>query len=86
MIKLKVKKGSTVQVVTGSDKGKKGTVLDVQPLKMKVKVQGVRMQTHYSKEGLETKEGFLDYSNVKLISEAKKEAKKTSKKTSSKSK
>ncbi len=87
MIKLMIKKGSTVQVITGSDKGKKGTVLEIEPKKMLIKVQGVRMQTHYdNKEGLQTKEGFLNYSNVKLLSEAKKEAKKASKKTSAKSK
>lgn len=87
MLKLKIKKGSTVQVISGSDKGKKGSVLEIDTNKMLVKVQGVRMQTHFDKkDGLLTKEGFLDYSNLKLIGEAKKEAKKTSKKTSAKSK
>lgn len=87
MLKLKIKKGSTVQVISGSDKGKKGSVLEIDTNKMLVKVQGVRMQTHFDKkDGLLTKEGFLDYSNLKLIGEAKKEAKKTSKKTSVKSK
>lgn len=67
-MKLKIKKGSTVQVIAGQDKGKKGSVLEILSGKMKVRVQGVRMQTHYDKEnGLNSKEGLLDYSNVKLV-------------------
>ncbi len=81
-MKLKIKKGATVQVTTGADKGKKGSVLAIDAKNMKVKVQGVKVQTHYDKkDGLLTKEGFIDYSNVKLIEAASKE-KKTSKKTS----
>lgn len=90
-MKLKIKKGDTVQVTTGSDKGKKGTVIEVKPLAMKIKIQGVKIQTHYDKkDGLLKKEGFIDYSNVKLIEVAaakeKKAAAKTTKKTSAKSK
>ena len=80
MIKLKIKKGATVQVIAGSDKGKKGTVLAVDVKAMKVQVQGVKVQTHYDKkDGLLKKEGFIDYSNVKLLDAPSKE-KKTSKK------
>ena len=79
-MKLKIKKGATVQVITGSDKGKKGTVLAVDAMNMKIQVQGVKVQTHYDKkDGLLKKEGFIDYSNVKLVEAATKE-KKTSKK------
>lgn len=89
-MKLKIKKGDTVQVTTGSDKGKKGTVMEVKPLAMRIKIQGVKIQTHYDKkDGLLKKEGFIDYSNVKLIEVAAKEKKaatKTTKKTSAKSK
>jgi large subunit ribosomal protein L24 len=81
-MKLKIKKGATVQVITGSDKGKKGAVLAVDATNMKVKVEGVKVQTHYDKkDGLLKKEGFIDYSNVKLVEAASKE-KKTSKKAS----
>jgi len=80
-MKLKIKKGATVQVITGSDKGKKGSVLSVDAANMKIQVQGVKIQTHYDKkDGLLKKEGFIDYSNVKLVEAAAKE-KKTSKKT-----
>ena len=89
-MKLKIKKGDTVQVTTGSDKGKKGTVMEVKPLAMKIKIEGVKIQTHYDKkDGLLKKEGFIDYSNVKLVEVAAKEKKaatKTTKKTSAKSK
>ena len=80
-MKLKIKKGDTVQVISGSDKGKKGSVMEVKPLAMKIKIQGVKIQTHYDKkDGLLKKEGFIDYSNVKLVEVAAKE-KKAAKKT-----
>ncbi len=67
-MKLKIKKGSTVQVIAGADKGKKGTVLEINTAKMGVRVQGIRVQTHFDKkEGLLKKEGLINYSNVKLI-------------------
>lgn len=82
MLKLKIKKGDTVQVITGSDKGKKGSVIAVDSKAMKIKVEGVKVLTHYDKkDGLLKKEGFIDYSNVKLVSGAEK-AKKTAKKAS----
>ena len=80
--KLKIKKGATVEVITGGDKGKKGAVLEVNPTKLLIKVQGVKIQTHFDKkDGLLKKEGFIDYSNVKLVEAAAKEKKTTSKKT-----
>lgn len=85
-MKLKIKKGATVQVVTGSDKGKKGSVLAVDAKAMKILVQGVKVQTHYDKkDGLLKKEGYIDYSNVKLVEAAAKEKKTSKKATKSKS-
>lgn len=70
-MKLKIKKGATVEVTAGADKGKRGSVLEITRSPLKIRVQGVRMQTHFDKEdGLNTKEGFIDYSNVKLIEQA----------------
>ena len=67
-MKLKIKKGSTVQVISGAEKGKKGTVLEINPTKMGVRVQGVRIQTHFDKkDGLQKKEGYIHYSNLKLV-------------------
>ena len=66
--KLKVSQGATVEVISGADKGKKGAVLLLDDKKLKVKVQGVNMQTHYDKqEGLVRKEGFIDYSNRIIV-------------------
>ncbi len=81
-MKLKIKKGSQVQIQTGADKGKKGTVIEVNPSKMLLRVEGVRVQTHFDKkDGLLKKEGYIDYSNVKLLeaAPAKKPTKKASK-------
>lgn len=67
-MKLKIKKGSTVQVTAGAEKGKKGTVLEINPGKMQVRVQGIRIQTHFDKkDGLVKKEGYIHYSNLKLV-------------------
>ena len=87
MKRLKIKKGATVQVITGSDKGKKGKVLEVNAAKMKILVEGVKIQTHYDKkDGLLKKEGMIDYSNVKLVEAAAKTEKKKTAKKASKSK
>ena len=70
-LKLKIKKGATVQVIAGAEKGKKGTVLEINPGKMAVRVQGIRVQTHFDKkEGLLKKEGLIHYSNLKLVEAA----------------
>jgi len=44
-----IKKNDTVIVVTGKDKGKKGTVADVFPKKGKVLVQGVNIAIRHAK-------------------------------------
>ncbi len=74
-MKLKIKKGDTVEVISGADKGKKGAVLAINSDKLKILVQGVKMQTHFEREnGIQLKEGFIDYSNVKLSKAATKKA------------
>ena len=47
--KLKVKKGDTVIVNTGSEKGKKGTILDIDRKTGKVLVKGVNVRTKHVK-------------------------------------
>ncbi len=82
-MKLKIKKGDTVQVLAGADKGKKGTVLAVEPTQMKLKVEGVKVMTHFDKkDGVKKLEGLIDYSNVKLVEKAAGEKKKAAKKKS----
>jgi large subunit ribosomal protein L24 len=46
---IKVKKGDTVKVITGKDKGKTGTVLTVQPKKNRVFVDGLNMTTRHQR-------------------------------------
>jgi len=67
-MKLKIRTGATVEVISGTEKGRKGSVLAIDAQKMRIKVQGVRVQTkHDKKEGIQKKEGFIHYSNVKFI-------------------
>lgn len=47
MNKLKIKKGDTVIVIAGADKGKEGKVLRAFPKNRTVLVEGVHIQTHH---------------------------------------
>ncbi len=83
-MKLAVKKGDIVQVIAGAQKGTRGAVLALDRNKLRVKVQGVRVQTNYDKqEGIFKAEGFVDYSNVKLVETVAREKKKAAGKTKS---
>lgn len=79
-MKLKIRKGATVEVITGSEKGKRGTVLDVDKAALRIRIQGVKIMTKASKQnGLVKSEAYIDYSNVKLIEAAKAAPKKKAK-------
>ena len=85
-MKLKNRKGATVEVIAGADKGKRGSVLAVDSKAMRIRVQGVKVQTHHSKkDGLVKSEGHIHYSNVKLIEAATPSKKKEKKATKAKS-
>jgi large subunit ribosomal protein L24 len=49
-VKLKVKKGDTVEVIAGKDKGKRGEILQAYPKLNKVKVKGANMLTRHRKD------------------------------------
>ncbi|PIR96457.1 MAG: 50S ribosomal protein L24 [Candidatus Doudnabacteria bacterium CG10_big_fil_rev_8_21_14_0_10_42_18] len=49
MHKLKIKKGDTVKVLSGKDKGKTGKVLRVFPKMRKVMVEDVNLHTRFQK-------------------------------------
>ena len=79
--KLHVKKGDTVQIIAGSDKGKVGEVLQTLPKTSKVVVKGVNMRTKHVKPQQEgesgqivTSEAPIHSSNVMLYSEKQKVA------------
>lgn len=68
--KLKVKKGDTVTVLTGRDRGAKGEILKVFPEEQRVIVQGVNIVKRHTKPsrmgtgGIEEKEAPIHISNV----------------------
>ncbi|TVQ05986.1 MAG: 50S ribosomal protein L24 [Leptolyngbya sp. DLM2.Bin27] len=79
--KVHVKKGDTVQVIAGRDRGKVGEVLSVNPKTSQVIVQGVNIRTKHLKPQQEgesgqivTQEGPVHSSNVMLYSEKEKVA------------
>ena len=66
-MKMKLKKGDEALVIAGSQKGKRSKVLEINSDTLKVRLQGVRVQTHFDKkEGILKKEGWIDYSNGSL--------------------
>ena len=76
---MRIKKGDTVMVITGKDKGKHGKVLKAMPKENRVVVEGVNMLTKHAKAtrqaGAEIKhlEGPIDASNVMLYDAKAKE-------------
>ncbi len=79
--RMHVKKGDTVQIITGKDKGKVGEVLQTLPKESRVVVKGVNMRTKHVKPQQEgesgqivTSEAPIHSSNVMLYSEKQKVA------------
>ena len=44
-----IKKGQTVKILCGDDKGKKGTVIKVFPLQNKVLIEGINIKKSHTK-------------------------------------
>ncbi len=59
MEKLHVKKGDTVVVVSGDDKGRKGEVLETSPKEGKVIVKGVNIVTRHVKPRRQGEQGGI---------------------------
>ena len=73
-MKLSVKKGDNVLVITGKDAGKTGEVLEVNKENGKVVVSQVNIQSHHRKPrskddkgGIIKSEGAIDVSNVQVV-------------------
>ncbi len=70
---LKIKRGDTVVVISGKDKGKRGEVERVIPKKNRVVVGGVNERTRHARpsqnnqQGLFTFDAPIDISNVMLV-------------------
>lgn len=56
---MHVKKGDTVVVISGKDKGKKGKVLQAFPKKDRVIVEGVNMVTKHQKPNQQMQQGGI---------------------------
>ena len=74
MSKLHIKKGDTVYVLSGEDKGKQGRVLSVQVTKQRAIVEGVNIVTKSTKPnakhpqgGLVKMEAPIHISNLSLL-------------------
>ena len=59
MNKLSIKKGDTVVVLSGKDKGKQGKVLEVQPGQRKVIVEKVNVVSRHTKPRQQGQEGGI---------------------------
>ena len=56
---LKVKKGDTVKVLSGNDKGKTGEVLEVMPTVEKIIVKGINIKKKHMKPRRQGEEGGI---------------------------
>ena len=73
-MKFNIKKGDTVKVIAGNSKGEVGRVLEVNPKKMTILVEGVNMRSKatrpsqkYPNGGIHKIEAPVHYSNVMLV-------------------
>ncbi len=74
MAKLHIKKGDTVLVISGNDKGKQGRVLDIDTEKKRAIVEGVNMVKKHTrpnadnpKGGIIESEAAVHISNLKVM-------------------
>mgnify|MGYP002510402752 CR=1 FL=1 len=74
MATLKIKKGDTVRVMAGKDKGTEGKVVSVDAKSHRIIVEGVNMVTKHTKPsaanqngGIIQKEAPIDISNVMYV-------------------
>jgi large subunit ribosomal protein L24 len=75
---VRIKKGDTVEIIAGKDRGKRGEVLKVLPQKNRVVVQGLNLRKKHQRARpgaggrqlapeILTFEGSMDASNVMII-------------------
>lgn len=74
MAKLKIKKGDTVKVIAGDDKGKQGRILSIDKITTRAIVEGINMVTKHTrptakntKGGIVHQEASIHVSNLMLI-------------------
>jgi large subunit ribosomal protein L24 len=76
-IKIKIRKGDTVQVISGNSRGKTGKVLEIHVDKYRATVEGVNVVSKHIKPsantpngGIEKKEAPIHISNLALVDPA----------------
>ena len=73
MKRAKIKKNDQVMIIAGRDKGKRGRVLEIAPVKGKVKIEGASIIKRHQRPagnrggGIIDKESWIDISNVQMI-------------------
>tara|TARA_Y100001958_G_scaffold65909_1_gene44332 strand:- start:1567 stop:1869 length:303 start_codon:yes stop_codon:yes gene_type:complete len=75
---MKIKKGDTVQIITGKDKGKSGRIIKVHTEKQRVVVEGLNMVSKHQRPtqenpqgGIVQTEASIHHSNVMLVDKNK---------------
>lgn len=71
---MSIKKGDTVKILSGKDRGKQGTVLRAYPAEGKIKVEGINMvkkamrpNQQNQQGGIVAQEAKIDASNAMLV-------------------
>src|SRR5678815_3344245 len=92
-VKLHVKKGDNVEVISGNFRGSSGKILQVLPKKNRVLIEGVRLIKKHLRKSQDNpsgkiaeREGPIHISNVKLVEGGEKAAKKKGKAKATKEK
>jgi large subunit ribosomal protein L24 len=76
-MKTKLKKGQTVQLIVGADKGKSGEIIKLFPREYKALVKGINVKKKHQKPTKEQKGGIINIekpvhlSNLKLFDQKK---------------
>ena len=75
---MKIRKGDTVQIISGNETGKSGRVIKVFPIKDKIIVEGLNMVKKHARPtnenpqgGIMEKEAAIHISNVMMIAGGK---------------
>jgi large subunit ribosomal protein L24 len=85
--KFHIKRGDTVQVISGNHRGSSGRILQVLPEKAQVIIEGVRLIKKHQRKtqdhpngAIVEREGPIHVSNVKIVERANSEKDKAKKK------
>jgi large subunit ribosomal protein L24 len=91
--KLHIKKGDTVKVIAGDDKGKEGKVLEIAAAKNRAIVEGINVVTKHQKPsagkpegGIKKTEASIHISNLMLVDPASGKATRVGRKADDKGK